>query len=354
MVVAQKPIPSVIIMSVLNRSQVNSTGLAKYAWFLVGYNILVIVWGAMVRATGSGAGCGNHWPTCNGDVLPELSSINTVIELSHRISSTIDGFLVILLVVWAFRAYVRKHRVRRAATWSLVFVIIEGLIGAALVRLELVEDNASTLRAVMIAIHLANTLVLLGWLTLTAWWASGGPALTRADRPNAFLLLVIGLVGMIILSGAGAITALGDTLFPAESLAQGLREDFSPTANFLIRLRIWHPVLAVAVSVFLLVVGNWLKEQDRELRRPVNLLFGIITLQMVAGVVNVLLLVPIWMQMVHLILADALWIALVIVTAIALRKPEKAQLYQPDLMLHASNGKHATAAFEPVKDQNPH
>jgi len=133
----------------------------RFAWFVVVYNLAVVLWGAFVRATGSGAGCGSHWPLCNGEVLPRAPSIETVIEFTHRLMSAVDGLLVLALVIWAFRAFGRRHPVRRWSLVGLVFLISEALVGAGLVRFELVADNDSMVRALVMSAHLINTFLLL-------------------------------------------------------------------------------------------------------------------------------------------------------------------------------------------------
>jgi heme A synthase len=280
----------------------------------------VIVWGAVVRATGSGAGCGSHWPTCNGEVLPSIAELETAVEFIHRVTSAFSGVLVIALVVWAFRRpSVRFTRIM--AVLSLVFILIEGGIGAALVRLELVEDNASTLRAVMIALHLVNTLFLMAWLALTAWsgakTASPGVStwLVRAPlSPRLLTLLGIAVVGTMILSAAGAVTALGDTLFLSGALEQ-VTDD--PRNHFLIQLRVIHPVLAVVVSVYLFLVGGmFIQAAEKDsVRRLVYLLYAAIVMQTIIGVANITFLAPVVLQMLHLLMADVLWITLVILSA---------------------------------------
>ncbi|HEX5691237.1 MAG TPA: COX15/CtaA family protein, partial [Roseiflexaceae bacterium] len=105
----------------------------RYAWGVLGYNLLVIVWGAYVRASGSGAGCGSHWPLCNGTVLPRAPQIETIVELAHRLTSGLALIAVLGLVVWAVRLWPGSHRVRRGAFASLFFIILEALIGAGLV-----------------------------------------------------------------------------------------------------------------------------------------------------------------------------------------------------------------------------
>ena len=287
----------------------------RYAWLVVGYNILVILWGAVVRATGSGAGCGSHWPTCNGEIFHRPERIETLIELSHRITSGLAGVLVLALLIWAFRAPLSRFT-RRMAILSFVFILVEGGLGAGLVLLELVADNASAGRAVAVALHLVNTFVLLAFLTLTAWSSGTGRRVVisrRMARPE--LLLGVGLLATVFLSAAGAVTALGDTLFPAESLAEGLRQDLDPTANFLIRLRVIHPAIAILTSLFLLWAGQTFMAITPRARRPVRILYAIIGVQVIGGFVNVALLAPVWMQVIHLLLADCLWLALIITGA---------------------------------------
>ena len=304
-----------------------------YAWAVLGYNVLVILWGAYVRATGSGAGCGRHWPLCNGELVPRAPAVETIIEYTHRTTSALAGLFVLILLVWAFRAFPRRHPVRTAAAVSFVFILIEGAVGAGLVRFEWVADNASMERAAIMAVHLTNTFILLGALTLTAWWAATvppeheGPVIRLRRQGRAGGLLAGGLLLILVVSAAGAVTALGDTLFPAGSLAEGLARDFAPTAHFLERLRVWHPLLAVFSALYLLttlgLLGEWRgTKRVRQLVRAVQLL---VVVQIVAGVVNLLLLAPVWMQLVHLLLADSVWIALVLLSAAALEAPETAE-----------------------------
>lgn len=292
------------------------TAFSKYAWFVTFYNVAVIVWGAVVRATGSGAGCGSHWPTCNGEVLPTLSQIETLVEFAHRLTSGFSGILVIGLVVWAFRRQGWGFT-RWSAVLSLVFVIIEGGIGALLVRLELTKDNASALRAVVIGIHLVNTLILMAWLSLTAWSGSFSAPI-RWQRPRGIVaLLTIGVIGTMILCAAGAVTALGDTLFPSQSLSAGLAADLDANASFLIRLRVVHPVIAILTSFYLLGVGRYLvgRVSKASASRLFNMLQFLIYAQIVIGVVNITFLAPVIVQLLHLFMADLLWLAFVIMAA---------------------------------------
>lgn len=303
------------------------TRYAKYAWGVLAYNLLVILWGAYVRASGSGAGCGSHWPLCNGEVIPRQPQIETLIEFTHRIMSGIALLLVLGLFLWAWRSFPRRHPVRLAATLSMVFIITEALVGAGLVLFELVAENDSIARAIWMAGHLVNTFLLLAALTLTAWWATGGEASDLHQWGQIGWLLLVGLIGTIVLGVSGAITALGDTLFPTRSLAEGLSQDMSPTAHFLVRLRVLHPTIAVMTGVYLIIVAGWIASSNRsdDTRRLARILSATVVIQLAAGVVNIYLLAPIWMQILHLFLADAVWITLILFTANVLGRDRLAQ-----------------------------
>lgn len=306
-----------------------------FAWGVLAYNILVVLWGAYTRATGSGAGCGSHWPLCNGQVVPRDPQIETIIEFAHRTTSALAGVLVIVLLVWAWRAFPRDHLVRRGAVLSLIFIIIEGLVGASLVRYEWVAGNDSVARAVIMAVHLVNTFILLGVLTMTAWWAA---TIDPGDtQPRSYLrrgekkgwLLGGALLLIAIVSAAGAVTALGDTLFPAGSLRQGMARDFSPTAHFLERLRIWHPLLAIFSALYIFAMLGHILEADNPLaRRLVRTVQILVAAQIAAGFVNLLLLAPVAMQLLHLLLADLVWISLVLLAAATLEQIETVPLQE--------------------------
>ena len=279
---------------------------ARLAWGVLAYNVAVVLWGAYVRASGSGAGCGNHWPLCNGEITPHSPAIATIIEFTHRATSGIDVMLVTLLVVWAFRVFGRNHPARRGAVLAAAFLVTEALIGAALVKRGQVAGNASTEHGYWLSIHLLNTLTLLACLTLTAWWGSGHPPLRVRGREGWLAALSLALVA--ILGVSGAIAALGDTLFPAQSLEQGFAQDMDPGASIFLRLRLIHPILAAAVAAWLAFYALTAVTA----RRQAATVGIILAAQLAAGMLNLVLLAPIWLQMVHLLLADLMWIALVL------------------------------------------
>jgi heme A synthase len=291
------------------------SGVARFAWGVLGYNLLVIVWGAFVRATGSGAGCGNHWPLCNGEVVPRSPELETLIEFGHRATSGLALLAVIALFVWTMRARPAGHPARLGAWLSLILIFVEAALGAGLVLLEMVADNISLARAGWMAGHLVNTLLLVGALTLTAFWLST-PAATGLRRVSPPVkLLAIGLLGMVVVSATGAVTALGDTLFPAGNVSESLDAELVPTAHLLVKLRVIHPALAMLLGVYLLYLA-----MRRDLTRgPVGVaataVGGLALVQLLAGAVNIALAAPVWLQLVHLLLADLLWVGLVILTA---------------------------------------
>ncbi len=288
--------------------------LARLAWWTLGVNLLVIIWGAFVRASGSGAGCGNHWPLCNGQVIPQSPTLHTIVELTHRVTSGVALLFVVALLVATRRLLAPGHRARGAAVAAMVLMLMEAAIGAGLVKFELVADNASMARAWSLAAHLVNTQLLLAAIALTGWWGAGHPMVRLQGRA---WWPMVGLLGLILVGTTGAIVSLGDTLFPASSLQAGLAQDQDPAAHPLIRLRMWHPILAVTVGTGLLLLSlaapKW--RPDPMTTRASRTLTGLVVTQWGLGVATLVLLVPVPLQLLHLLTADLLWLAVVWVGA---------------------------------------
>ena len=297
----------------------------RFAFGALAYNIAVILWGAWVRITGSGAGCGAHWPMCNGEFIPRTASVQTWIEYSHRLTSGVTLILGVVLLVWAWRKFGREHRVTWSAGGALLFLFAEAALGAGLVLFELVADDDSVARAVVVSLHLANTFCLLGFGALAAWWSfQPGPSATPR-HPEYTSLLWTALGGLIFIGMTGAITALGATLFPIDARSEGpvlqrVLRDLSPTEHFLIRLRIIHPLTAVSVGILLLFVGIFLRKKVEDPRvRSWALVVLVLTIaELLGGWLNVELGAPGWMQLVHLAMADFLWIATILLMATTL------------------------------------
>jgi heme A synthase len=279
--------------------------LVRYAWFVLLFNVGVILLGALVRATGSGAGCGESWPTCQGELLPELSG-DTAIEFTHRAASGIALALVLGLVLWVRRSVSEGLPARTGAVVALVAVVGEALIGAMIVLASWVGEDESVARAVAVPLHLVNTLILLAALTMTIFWLSGGRRFDSKANPIAFRWVLAGGVALVLISATGAVTALADTLFPKD----GIGIDLEAGSHFLTRLRIIHPVLAVATAAI-----AWWKLGTRARSPEARVVVSLVGAMLVTGAVNVALGVPVWMQLGHLALADALWISYVFLAA---------------------------------------
>lgn len=285
---------------------------------LILFNLLlalfIIVWGAWVRLSGSGAGCGEHWPLCHGQVVPLSPSIKTLIELTHRLTSGIFGLTVLAQVFTSYKEYGKKHPQFFVSTLFLILTVVEALIGAVLVKKGLVVDNSSAMRAWVIGAHLVNTLLLMGAGTACAVFIKLPLGLKKRKAPSwEKALAFIGLVLLLIVGAFGAITALGNTLFPSDSLAAGMALDFDPQAPFLIRLRIYHPALAVLTGIVWVVLLTRWKELTDMAPWP-QTTFAILFIALGFGAINWLLMAPHWGALIHLFLGDILWMCLVTTT----------------------------------------
>jgi heme A synthase len=303
----------------MQQQSARTAAFARYAWGVLAWNVAVVLWGALVRATGAGAGCGNHWPRCNGRVIPPSPSVQTLIEFTHRLMTGADGFMVLALLVFAWRLYPRRSPVRTGAALSAFFLVTEALVGAALVKLDLVADNRSTSRVWWMSLHLVNTFMLLGSLTLLAWWASGWPRVRLRGQGAVAWALFAAIAATLVVAVAGAITALGDTLYPKSAV--GLGE--AAAASFVERLRIVHPVVAIVTTLYVVLAGIYVRR-----RRPGPMtarlsrrLVALFAAQVMVGAFNVALLAPVWMQLIHLLMADLVWITLVCTAAAELAEP---------------------------------
>ncbi len=309
--------------------QLPSRALRRFAWAILVYFVAVILWGTLVRATSSGAGCGDHWPLCNGTVLQHSPRMDTIIEFTHRITSGISFFSAVGLMVWTFAGTVRGHLARAASVATVSFTLLEAILGALLVKLGLTAQSQSPLRAPYLALHLTNTLLLLAALTLTAHFLSRNRGYLRTDiRLVSTFGAIVGIFVVLVVGVTGSLAALGDTLFPASSLGAALTQDFAAGSGWLVRWRWTHPTIAFLASIFLIWLlvraaqrtAHW---DNRALSVVVLLLLAS---QYVLGVLDVFLLAPVWLQVAHLLGADALWVALVVLTARLTLQPREADI----------------------------
>lgn len=292
--------------------------LRRFAWGVLAYNVAVIVWGSAVRATGSGGGCGEHWPLCDGTLVVHHPAIATLIELSHRVTSGIDLICVIALLIWTLIAVPRRHVARACVYAVIAFTFVEALLGAMLVELGMVANNASPIRSVYLGLHFTNTLLLIASLALAAHFLSRDGAAMRGNVAlRAPGLALTGLGATLIVGVSGSLAALGDTLYPAHNLLTAIAQDFSAGSSWLLRIRWVHPAISFVAGAFIcwLVVTALRRADAGDARR---LALGVVTLlglQYLLGLADVALLAPTWLQMMHLLGADLLWIALVLLSA---------------------------------------
>lgn len=303
-------------------NMVNETklsGFARYSLFTLVYNLAVILWGVFLRASKSGDGCGKYWLTCHGEVIPSAPAFSTVIEFSHRITTAIAGFVVLGLFIWAFRKFPKGDAVRKAVTWTSAFILMEVAIGAVIVLTGNTAGNDSPERPFVMAAHLMITFGLLASLTLCSWFAVGRPRF-NLDVDRRYLVVIGALIlGLVAVGISGSVAALSNLLYaPSTSLAEGIRQDFSSDSPLLIQLRGYHPLMSTAFGVILIVAMKWFRKQapsNGVVRRMTVAIPILVLVQFVSGFVTIVTHAPILMQLLHLFLADVLWISFVILTA---------------------------------------
>ncbi len=263
-------------------------------------SVFSIIAGAIVRATGSGDGCGASWPTCNGEIIPELDTPSELIEFSHRAVSGVLLIITLIIFVKSFKDEVPT--LQKKIIWSLTFfVLLEALIGAVIVIYEWVGMNSSVPRIIAVPLHLVNTFGLLGAYTLLFHLTRNSKTTLNNFFDRGFK---IGLF-LFLLSGAtGSIAALADVIFPSESFITGLAEDFDTNSQLLTRLRILHPVVASALSLYLYSEANRLQNEYQVITKNIKLL---ILLGVLLGVSNVISNIILPLSILHLLIADLLW-----------------------------------------------
>jgi cytochrome c oxidase assembly protein subunit 15 len=298
----------------------------RFAWFVLVFNLAVIVWGGFVRASGSGAGCGAHWPLCNGVVVPQDPAIETLIELGHRVTSGLALLAVVALGAWALRRHSKatpgERELRRLAWLAIFFIFAEAALGAGLVLLEYVGQNSSAARAAWMAGHLVNTFLLIATLALLAErsrsraagarLSSEGVPAGEATGLTPSWLSPLSLSALLFTAVTGAIAALGDTLFPATSLAEGLAQDLSPTAHFLVQLRVLHPLVAIGAGILWIHLARKVRRAAPALSRAAfwaTWTIGLVLSQFAIGLATLAFLAPVPLQLLHLLGADLVWIA---------------------------------------------
>ena len=294
-----------------------SLALRRFAWFVLVYNVLVILWGGMVRATGSGAGCGDQWPLCAGAAIPQSPQFHTLVEFTHRLMSGGALILILALLVWTWLATRKGHLARWTAGFALVLVLNEALLGALLVTVA--AHSASPAHGVILfSCHLTNTLLLVAALALTAEFLSNAHfRATTALRHGGLLFPTLGILATLLVGVSGSLVALGETMYPSSSLLEAVRQDFSPAAPVLLRLRWIHPASAFLAGAFIawLLVQSFRRSAPSKMRGLGTAVFSTLIVQYLIGVFDVLWQQPTWLQILHLLSANVFWIFLVLLTA---------------------------------------
>ncbi len=272
----------------------NNKKLSQWLYFFWIYTLIVIAWGAWVRISHSGNGCGDHWPLCHGDFIPDLQNKKTVVEFSHRIMSGLYGLLVIGIF-----AYLRKKsdnsQQKKVSIYLLIFMIIEALLGALLVKQNLVTVNDSILRLVVMSLHQLNSFLLTG-VTYLLYLSTQQSLNIRLTKLNiAFLILAV----------SGAIASLAATLFPSTSVFEGIMKDFSENSHLFVRLRIIHPILALTLVSSVIY---WLQTRVKTSKEASRLVLSLFV-AMLIGIVTLMTLSPTWLKITHLMMAHFIWAA---------------------------------------------
>ncbi len=291
---------------------------AKFTWFVLVYNIIVVVWGVFLRASKSGDGCGQYWFTCHNELIPSAPELKTVIEFAHRLMSGLDFLIVLVLMIWVLRKFAKGDQIRKFAVVSFLFIISEAVIGGILVLSGNTAEANTPVRPFLAIAHLLNTFILIGSLSLTAWLATGGEEFSLKNKGRFLWLLVLGIVGFLLVGSSGSLAALSSMLYETTSLAQGMQQDFAGSSPLLLKLRISHPILSILTGVGLIFLAGYLKanaEGNKYVQRFSSVLSLLVLVQIGFGSLTLFLLAPILMQLGHLLIADLMWISFVLMWA---------------------------------------
>ncbi len=295
-------------------------GVRIWAWTTLCFFVLVVLEGAVVRATSSGAGCGKNWPLCNGQILPHHPQLATIIEFTHRSLTGLSTVMFAVLIAWTFYATPKRHPARMASILAGVLLLIEGALGAVLVLGGYVEKNASNARVFVQGIHFTNTMLLLAAATVVPVLLGEARSVARGLKSA----MAVALFATLVTGATGSVAALADTLFPSPSFAAAMTADFAANSPLLIRMRWMHPAAALVAAVCTV----WLIIGFRKRNMPIPMLTLSVNLiaQIVVGCLDVLFLAPTALQVLHLLSADVFWISLIVLAVPIVRPPHQADL----------------------------
>ncbi|MBC8063749.1 MAG: protoheme IX farnesyltransferase [Chlorobia bacterium] len=290
---------------------------ATFAWFVLIYNLAAVAWGVFVRASKSGDGGGAQWPLLDLSHEPMNGAFARLVEGSHRVSTSLCGVLAIVLVVMAFKNFPKGHQARLFSSVALGLTLVEGLIGAALVLFGLVTTNDSAARVGVMSFHVISTMLLVSSIALAAMSALGSGRIAFRDNGAIVPISVVTFLGVMVLAVTGAINALSHTLMPVKNV---LVQASNPDAHWMQQIQPLHPYLSVAVGLFVCIFAGLLAHlrPSEPVKRASKIMVATFCAQLLMGLANIRLEAPIWMQMVHLVLGDILFVSIVVAVAFGL------------------------------------
>ncbi len=268
------------------------------------FALFIIIWGAWVRFSHSGDGCGDHWPLCNDQFIPKNGEGKTWIEWFHRASSSMFGLVVLALSFYSFQCFPKKHKVRFWGSLSLIFTISEALIGAVLVLKGLTGQNDSLMRILILNLHLINSLFLTGSI-LMCWRHS----FKQVEIP--FKKISIFAIMFLFIALTGSVASLSNTLYPSSSLIQGILMDLNKNSPLILQLRILHPLIAICITSCILYFFIY-KIYSKKIRPISYTLIVFLVLGILTGTITLLSLSPVFMKLLHLLVAHTIWLCILL------------------------------------------
>jgi len=284
------------------------------------YTYVLVVFGGIVRITGSGLGCGDDWPRCNGHWIPPFT-FETIIEYTHRLLAAGIGLVVLGAVGYAFArrnapGMAGRGGLLRPLGLATLLFVAQALLGAVTVRLELPTQ-------VTVA-HFVTAMLFIATLIVAA--VRGGifgesrgvsPDLTAADtdrlRKVATWSLTAAIIGLIVVA-FGAITAntpgapAGCMGFPLCSGA------LLPTAGAVPAEIQWAHRVAAFTLLFVVIAAAAATRRAgaaAPVRRAARISVGLVLAQLVVAAMLIELVLPPFLQALHLAVGAAVWFSLV-------------------------------------------
>jgi heme A synthase len=291
---------------------------AVYTWGVLFYTIGVVLLTAYVQAV-----CHSNGLLCHLTAPISPVANLSLLEWAYHISAAGALLLTGALLVWSRRVYERGAAVRRVAWLAMGFAILDVLTGARAMQVAQMDTYVSTTHMLWMLLDLSTTLLLVANLALCAWWAAGNAIMQT--RPDGLISIAMGSVFVLLLlvSASGSIATPDSARFATVTVAASLQADVHTMFQVLNRMGDLHPVLAMLMSIYVAGVA-WLMyhhTQTSTTRRLAVLVTVFIILEIVVGVLNLTLLTPIALQLLHLLLHTLLWITLTLLASEALAWP---------------------------------